>query len=59
MTPELAPAVLGEKEIVTTWLAPGASVNGNVGLTMLNPLPVTVPAVTCVVADPGFDIVTV
>jgi len=58
-TPVLAPAAAGVKDIVTTCVAPAAKVSGKLGLTILKPVPVTVPVDTCVVAVPGLDIVTV
>jgi hypothetical protein len=56
-TPVTDPVSCGENETVTIWLAPAAKVNGKVGLTILKPDPLMVPANTAVLPAPGFDIV--
>ena len=55
ITPVTVPALGGLKEIVTTRVPPAGMLTGNVGLTIDNPLPDTVPANTFVAAVPGFD----
>lgn len=59
MTPVTEPEDCGVNEIVTTWVVPAAKVSGNAGLTIVNPLPLTVPANTFVLPVPGFDMVMV
>ncbi len=59
ITPKTDPGSCGVKEIVTTCVAPVGSTIGKVGLTMLKPVPVTVPANTDILPVPGFDIVIV
>lgn len=57
ITPVTEPAACGVNEIVTTCEVPGAKISGNVGLTIVNPVPDTVPAETVVVPFPGLDMV--
>jgi hypothetical protein len=58
-TPVIDPAACGVNVMVTTWVVPGASTSGKAGLTMVNPVPLTVPANTVVFPVPGLDMVTV
>ena len=59
ITPIVEPELCGANEIVTTCDEPAESVSGNAGLTMLKPLPLTVPADMFVLPVPGLDIVMV
>ncbi len=59
ITPVTEPAACGVNAIWTVCVAPAASSSGNVGVTTVKPLPLTVLAETSVVLEPGFDICTV
>ena len=55
MTPDTAPYTCGVNVTVMTWLVFGARTSGNCGLTIVNPLPVTVAAETVVLPFPVLE----